>query len=190
MKTTSLIFGVLLAAGSARAADTNAPTKPPPPTTHIESETAYADGKTRTLIYEGNVRVNDPRMNLRCERLTVKIGALGGHPESMIAETNVVITAVDEKAQTNRATGDKLVYTYKVESGVTNELIVLTGDPLPRIVSPQMDMTGEKIYWDRINDRIWADKPRMDLRQDVKPTNAPPAAEPATNAPPPANHAP
>ncbi|TAK97612.1 MAG: hypothetical protein EPO07_12990 [Verrucomicrobia bacterium] len=183
MKTILLGVAVLVLAVSARAEDTNAAAKAPRGSTIIESDHVAADGKTKTVVYEGNVRVDDPRMSLRCERLTAKIASVGGHPESMIAETNVVIVAVDDKGMTNRATGDKLVYTYKVEGGVTNELLVLTGDPLPRIVSPQMDMTGEKIYWDRANDKIWAERPRMELRPEVKAqTNLPAETNSATPA--------
>jgi len=167
---------------NAQAADTNAPAKPPRGATRIESDSLDADLKTRTAVYKGNVRVNDPQMNLTCDLLTIIIPATGGHPEKMIADGHVVMLATDEKGQTNRATGDKVIYTYKIESGVTNEFVELTGNP--QIVTPQANMIGEKIYWDRANNKIFVERPRGELQPESKPqTNSPAVSEPKTTAP-------
>ncbi len=85
------------------------------------------------------------RMN--CERLTVFVPPDGGHPTNIVAETNVVIDLVDGKGQTNHITAHKAVYSYGVSFGVTNETVTFTGgDPLPKVESPQMIVTGEPLF--------------------------------------------
>ena len=47
------------------------------------------------------------------------------------------------------ATGDKAVYDYDVQDGVTNETVTLTGNP--QVENAQGRMTGDPIIWDRAN---------------------------------------
>lgn len=163
MKLTALF---LLAAGMMRlcAAGTNdAPVTNLIAETHITSLSVDFDLKSRTAIYRGNVRVDDPRVALTCELLTATIPESSGRVDSIIAETNVVITLID-KGATNRATSAKAVYTYSVNDGKTNEVLELLGSPA--IESPQGTLTGDAITWDRINDTIKATNQRMTVRQD------------------------
>ncbi len=46
----------------------------------------------------------------------------------IVAETNVVIDATDDKGQKMHATGEKTVYVFAVQNGVTNETVTLTGN--------------------------------------------------------------
>ena len=132
------------------------------PPTQITSDSVDFDLKTRMAVYRGHVRVNDSLMTLTCEVLSAKVPEGGRGFESVVAEQNVTINATDAKGQTNRATGDKVIYTYKVEGSVTNEVIELTGNP--RLEAPQGTLTGEVIVWDKANNRVRATNQKMTFR--------------------------
>ena len=95
----------------------------------------------------------------------------------------MVIDFTDTKGQTNHATGDKAVYIYSVQNGVTNETVTLTGNP--QMVNAQGTQTGDVIIWDRASNKIHFDNPHMVFRQNLNSvsaeTNPPPAT---TNIPP------
>jgi hypothetical protein len=67
----------------------------------------------------------------------------------IVAETNVVIDSADSKGQTTHVTGDKAVYIYDVQDGVTNETVTLTGNPQPQVENAQGTMVANVIIWDR-----------------------------------------
>lgn len=140
---------------------TNAPPpKPKPPvTTQIDSDSADFDLKGRQAIYSGHVRVTDPRMTLTCAQLTVDLPPTGGRINHIVAETNVVIDATDEKGATNHITCDKAVYDYNVQGMVTNDTVTLTGNP--QIVNAQGTNTADVIVWDRANGHIRENSPHM-----------------------------
>lgn len=168
----------VVALGASAVAQTNLPSSSAPTLsgpTQIYSDTSYIEFKTRLVVYNGNVRVENPQMKLWCELLTTTAPSAGGHIESIVAETNVVIDMPDEKGQTNHATGDKLVYTYKVTDGVTNEVAVLTGNP--KLEKPEFTMTGDTMTWDRLNNQLRATNQKMVFRAGAAGgTNQPPAA--------------
>ena len=139
--------------------------------TEIFSDMVDFDLNTRVAVYRGNVRVNDPQMKLSCELLTATAPAGGGRIESIVAERNVVIEMRDESGQTNHATGDKLVYTFKIVDGVTNEVAVLTGHP--RLEQPDFTVTGDALEWDRGNKQLRVSNQQMVFRG----TNQPPLLE-------------
>lgn len=147
-------------------AQTNAAAAPKPPRapTRIDSERADFDLTGKHAIYRGNVRVDDPQMQMTCEELTADLPESGGHIDHLVALTNVVMDSVDEKGQTNHATSDKAVYDYKVVNGVTNETVTLTGNA--KVENAQDWMTGEPIIWDRANNSIHAENQKMILRQN------------------------
>ena len=134
------------------APKTNAPTK-------IDSDTADFDLNGRQAVYRGNVRVDSPQMKLTCAQLTVDLPPAGGRIQHVVAETNVVIDATDEKGATNHITSDKAVYDYKVQDAVTNETITLTGSP--QIVNLQGTNTADVIVWDRANGHVHEKNPHM-----------------------------
>ncbi len=185
MKKFHLILLLIVAGGSWLHGQTNVNTAPKPPTkpTRIDSDRADFDLTGRRAVYRGNVRVDDPQMQLTCEELTVEVPQSGGHIDHLVALTNVVMDSVDDKGQTNHATSDKAVYEYKVVVSVTNETVTLTGNA--KVESPKGWMTGEPIVWDRVNNSLHAENQRMILRQNITSvmanTNAPTAA---TNLPP------
>ena len=151
--------------------------------TLISSASADFDLAGHEATYHGHVRVDDPQMKLACEQLIADVPQAGGHVSHIVAETNVVIDFTDNKGQTNHATGDKAVYVYQEQGGMTNETITLTGNP--QMENAQGTMAGDVIVWDRQNNHLSALNQRMVFRQNLSggmtDTNAPPAK---TNPPP------
>jgi lipopolysaccharide transport protein LptA len=121
-----------------------------------------ADGPTtfdlnhHWVTYNENVVVTDPQMKLTCEWLQANLPQNGERLTNIVAQTNVIMDFTDEKGQKTRATGDKAVYYFHVENGVTNETVTLTANPpgLPKVVQAQNTMTGDAIIWDRATDAV------------------------------------
>ena len=167
---------------------TNAPVpKPQPPRqpTRIESDSVDFDLTARRAIYHGRVRVNDPEMKLNCEWLAADLPQAGGRIDHIVAETNVVTDFTDEKGQTMHATGDKAVYVYEVQNGVTNETVTLTGNP--ELENAQGKSTGDVIVWDRARNHLDITNPKIVFHQNINgataDTNAPPAVTNKLTAP-------
>ena len=166
MKKLCLILLLAVAGGATLRAQTNAPAQPAPrPSTQIDSDSAEFDVANHKAVYHGNVRVNDPQMKLRSELLTVDLPTAGGRVNHIIAETNVVIDATDEKGQKTHATSDKAVYDYQVQNGATNETITLTGNAM--VENTQGWLYGEPIIWNRANDSLSAKNQRMVFKQNL-----------------------
>ena len=113
--------------------------------TQISARTVRADLKSRTAVYQGNVKVEDPRVSMTCELLRARMPAEGKRVDSIIAETNVIIY-IPQDGATNTATADRAIYTYLIEAGVTNETLELMGSPM--IKSPQATAVGTKLVLD------------------------------------------
>jgi lipopolysaccharide transport protein LptA len=171
---------------------TNAPAPKPQshPETQIEAEgPADFDLAGRRVIYHEHVRVDSANMKLTCEWLAADLPQTGNRVTNIVAETNVVLDAADEKGQKMHATGDRAVYVYSVENGVTNETVTLTGHA--RLENAQGWLTGDSIIWDRVHERLSVpSNPKMIFHQAIASagfgtnslttaTNLPPAA---TNA--------
>jgi lipopolysaccharide transport protein LptA len=135
---------------------------------HVQSD--HLNGTLEDHVYQfifaGNVRVTDPQVKMTCELLTVRMPEDGGKVNSIIAETNVVIDATDNDGKPVHATGQKAVYSYKIEQGVTNELVTLTGDASVR--SEKVSGTGEAIIWHRAVNRFEVVTPHLVLPQVTK----------------------
>jgi lipopolysaccharide export system protein LptA len=148
---------------------TNSPASKPP----MRSETVIeADGPADfeqtehggRVIYRDHVRVDSPNLKLRCEWLAADLLQAGGRVTNITAETNVVIDATDDKGEKMHATGDKTVYVFAIENGVTNETVTLTGDA--RAEYKQITLTGSVIIWDRANNRLYVpSNPKMVFHQ-------------------------
>jgi lipopolysaccharide export system protein LptA len=161
------------AQSSPARATTNLPAAPPPPRapTRIDSDnSADFDLTGHQAIYRGHVRVDDPEMKLTCALLIADVPQAGGHPNCIVAETNVVIDFTDTKGQTNHATSEKAVYLYTVQNGVTNETVTLTGNP--QMENAQGTQAGDVIIWDRANNKIHFDNPHMVFRQNLNSISA------------------
>ncbi len=179
MKIIYLMALLALTGGGWSQAQTNLKTAP----TVITSKHGFYNNGNRQVIYTGNVQVDDPRMKLTCEQLIADLPPVGGHNNHLVALTNVVMDSVDEKGQTNHATSDMAVYDYKVVDGVTNETVTLTGNA--RVRSGQDWMTGEPIVWDRVNNSMRVENPKMILYQNSTNSLMNPNTSPSkTNFPP------
>jgi lipopolysaccharide transport protein LptA len=143
-------------------------------TTEIFSDHVEFQMKTNIAIYTGHVRVIDPRLNLTCDALTIRVPKSEGRPDYILAEQNVVIDAKDKDGHPVHATGDKATYTFHVENSVTNEVLVLSGNPF--LKSEMFTGTGDPITWDLAKGGIYAEGP-------IHMTLTPPVKNPSTNAP-------
>jgi lipopolysaccharide transport protein LptA len=179
VKIIYLIAWLALTGASWSQAQTNFKTAP----TVITADHWVYNNGSRRVIYTGSVQVDDPRMKLNCEQLTADLPLSGGHIDHLVALTNVVMDSVDEKGQTNHATSDMAVYDYNVKNGVTNETVTLTGNA--RLRSGQDWMTGEPIVYDRVNNSMHAENPKMILYQNFTNSSMNTNTSPAkTNFPP------
>lgn len=147
--------------GQRFSADTNAPSHAPSQT-EISSDSGSFDQNTRIAVFVDNVVVKDPQMTLTCGIMTAHLPA-SEKIDSIVAEKNVVIDGQDNEGKPIHATCDKAVYTYRVLNSVTNETIVLTGNPYPRIERDHSSIVGETITWDRATGHISATKQTMVL---------------------------
>jgi lipopolysaccharide transport protein LptA len=166
MKRFGLIVMVLLGGLTVHPQTNTTGTLPTPRSpTLISSERADFDLGGHEATYHGHVQVDDPQMKLACEKLVADVPQAGEHVNHIVAETNVVIDFLDDKGQTNHATGDKAVYIYSEQGGVTNETITLTGNPQPQVENAQGTLTGDVIVWDRLNNHMTASNQKMVFRQ-------------------------
>jgi lipopolysaccharide transport protein LptA len=187
VKIFYLIVLLLVIGGASMQAQTNviAALQPVRSQTVITSTVVFFSNPARQIIYRGKVHVDDPQMKLTCEQLTADFPQTGGHINHLVALTNVVMDAIDEKGQATHATSDRTIYDYKVENGVTNEIITLTGHA--RAENAQCILYGEPITYDRVTGSLTATNQHMIFKQNLSAalsnTNALPAK---TNLPPPA----
>jgi lipopolysaccharide export system protein LptA len=124
------------------------------------------------VTYRNHVVVSDTQMKLTCEWLEANLPQNGTHMTNIVAETNVVMDFVDEIGQRTRAMGDKAVYYFHVQDGVTNETVTLTANPpnKPKVEQPENTMTGDAIIWDRVTDHVYVTGKFRDI---YTPTNSP-----------------
>jgi lipopolysaccharide transport protein LptA len=144
--------------------------------TQIEADRGEFDLNSRRGVYIGHVKVDNPEMKLRCEQLTVALAseAEASQPTNIVAEVNVVMDFTDEKGQSTEATGDKAVYQFSDQGGVTNETVALTGNP--KVENARATVTGREITWDVITGHMTVTNPKM----NPKPS---PGGSAGTNAP-------
>jgi lipopolysaccharide transport protein LptA len=171
MKRYSLVVIAMLG-GLMVHAQTNTPGVLPAPhgPTRINSDSGDFDLTGHEATYRGHVHVDDPQMKLTCEHLIADVPQAGGHVNHIVAKTNVVIDFLDDKGHTNHATGDKAVYVYSEQGGVTNETVTLTGNP--QMENAQGTLNGDVIVWDRLNNHLSASNQRMVFRQSLAGTSA------------------
>jgi lipopolysaccharide export system protein LptA len=141
----------------------------------LHSDHFYYDGRARELVYYNNVVATNWEGQLTCGRLTILLppeGSAGGHPSTMVAETNVVIDFL-KNGETNHITSDKAIYAYSLVNAVTNETITFTGHAKGE--NAKGWMTGEPLVWDNIADRFTG----TDFKTILKPA---PSSGNGTNA--------
>lgn len=108
--------------------------------TVITSDRLTFDYKKRYALFEHNVLVTDPEMQLACDQLTVKFDEKG-KAQQIRAEGRVTITQEDKTAHAG-------VATYELETGK----IVLANKP--RVVRGRDTLEGEQIIFWRDDNRM------------------------------------
>jgi len=161
------VIAVLLCMGALRVGAAGEESAASYGETKITARTGEFDLKSRQVVYREKVTVVDPRIQLTCELLTATIAESGGRVDSLVAESNVVaIIATNDTVYTVRA--EKAVYTYQLLNTTTNQTLVLSGTPDPKITWPQPNSepprtnTGiaSRIHWDLITGKIKAENPQ------------------------------
>ncbi|MSR67057.1 MAG: hypothetical protein EXS24_06760 [Pedosphaera sp.] len=182
--------------------------------TLITADSMEYQQRVRLAIYTGNVKVDDPEMDILCDYMRVQFGlvtnriaastnavstnrvasastntarpmfGVGGRIQTIYAENNVVIFNKKDKT---RAVGRRAVYS------ATNEQIELTGNPV--LYSEQGEVRGDIIIFDRAENKLFVKKAQVEINRDPPPKNDPkklPKKTPDANnpAPKPSNGSP
>jgi len=111
--------------------------------------------QTNSALFQGQVRVTHPQMNLTCESVAVDFPQGGGTAERILAERSVEFDLMDDKGQKIRGTGQKALYTYKVTPDRTNDLLELTGNPVLTMTNGST-FQNSVIMLDRANGKLVA----------------------------------
>jgi lipopolysaccharide export system protein LptA len=81
-------------------------------------------------LFWGGVRIEHPQMKWTCEEVTLlSPPELGKTGRMLIAEPAVVFDVVDDQGRSFHGTGQRAVCTRSVTATMTNDLMVLTGNP-------------------------------------------------------------
>ena len=134
------------AAAPARAAmeDDGRSLEASPTATVVTAEKLTFDYIKKFALFENNVLVNDPRLQLSANRLTIVFTEDGG-AQTIKAEGKVLLTQGDKKARAD-------VATYDVKSG----RIVLAGGP-PQVMQGRNILEGEVITF-------WRDQQKLECK--------------------------
>ena len=134
------------AAAPARAAmeDDGRSLEASPTATVVTADKLTFDYIKKFALFENNVLVNDPRLQLSANRLTIVFTEDGG-AQTIKAEGKVLLTQGDKKARAD-------VATYDVKSG----RIVLAGGP-PQVMQGRNILEGEVITF-------WRDEQRLECK--------------------------
>ena len=120
-----------------------------PDATVVTADKLTFDYIQKFALFEGRVLVNDPRLQLSSDRLTIVFTEDGG-AQTIKAEGKVLLTQGDKKARSD-------VATYDVPSGK----IVLAGGP-PQVMQGRNILEGEVITFWRDQQKVEC-KPRARL---------------------------
>lgn len=119
-----------------------------PNATVVTADKLTFDYTKKFALFESNVLVNDPRLQLSANRLTIIFTEEGG-AQTIKAEGKVLLTQGDKKARAD-------VATYDVPSG----RIVLAGGP-PQVMQGRNILEGEVITF-------WRDDQRLECKPKAR----------------------
>jgi lipopolysaccharide export system protein LptA len=80
-------------------------------------------------LFTGGVYISHTNMNWVCETMTVNLPQEGGRIDSISAEQGVVFDLLTETGQKVHGTGDRALYSFTIDGGVTNNVVRLIGNP-------------------------------------------------------------
>jgi lipopolysaccharide transport protein LptA len=119
-----------------------------PNATVVTADKLTFDYLKKFALFENNVLVNDPRLQLSSDRLTIIFTEDGG-AQTLKAEGKVLMTQGDKKARAD-------VATYNVATGE----IVLAGGP-PQVMQGRNILEGEVITF-------WRDQQRLECKPKAR----------------------
>jgi lipopolysaccharide transport protein LptA len=83
-----------------------------------------------SALFGGGVRIEHPQMKVASKEITMlSPPELGKAGRIIIAEPAVVFDVTDDQGRNFHGTGDKAVYTHRITATLTNNVMVLTGNP-------------------------------------------------------------
>ena len=141
-----LVLAICMAGNPVRAAleDEGRSLEASPDATVVTADKLTFDYIKKFALFENNVVVNDPRLQLSANKLTIIFTEDGG-AQTIKAEGKVLLTQGDKKARAD-------VATYDVVSGK----IVLAGGP-PQVMQGRNILEGEVITF-------WRDEQRLECK--------------------------
>ena len=150
----------------------------------IFSDSAEFLIETNIAVYTGNVRASYGETRLNCDVLTLHVPKGGERPDYMVADRNVIIDTKDKSGKPVHATGDKAVYTYNLEHGVTNEVMMLSGDAFIQ-TGDGSSMKADPIIWNLGKGTVNFANPHTIIKEVPKEvsTNKPASSLSHTNQP-------
>src|SRR5205085_8606222 len=100
------------------------------------------------------VHVNHPQMDWVCDSLSVESFSKEGKDLKLVAERGFDFHITADPERSIHGTCQKAVYTYKIASGTTSDLAILTGDPV--LVTEEGTITNSIIILDMARHTIRA----------------------------------
>jgi lipopolysaccharide export system protein LptA len=116
--------GTAAGAGNAQAAAKPGGTNSPMAEITAEQYTVTPEG----ALFERQARIKHPQMNWTSDTITVRWPE-GGNTRHIVAEGGVWFELIGENDRNMEGQGDQADYAYSLTNGITNEVMVLTGDP-------------------------------------------------------------
>jgi len=115
----------------------------------------YAVQRPGNALFEGGVRIQHPRLRMLCDHLTVESESEHGQNRRVSAEEKVTFDLTDEDGTSAKGSGDRVVYSYGVVGGITNDLMTLYGNPA-MLVTTNRAFDNKVIVLDRTNHKLAA----------------------------------
>ncbi len=110
--------------------------------------------KSGTAQFREKVRLQHPRMEWTCERLSAQLPPEDRGASSMLAERAVVFDLTDDKGQQIHGRCEQAHYTYNRTATWTNDIVELTGDPILETTNGKVQ--NRVIILDRVNHSLVA----------------------------------
>ena len=127
------------------SAQTNAPNL----FSYIHSDSGAFALEKAQAIYRGNVRVDDPKLKLRCAWLVADLPNGTNFNRHVVALTNVVMDLASGTNQAWHVTCDQAVYDFRLVGAATNETVTISGHA--RAESSQIIEEGEPLVYDMVS---------------------------------------